>query len=235
MRIRRKMLAGYGVAFALLGVVLLWAIANLVSLGRATDAILRENYRSILAAEQMLQTLARQDKLVRDSAMGLDAEALPAFRKEEAAFFESLAKAKDNITIHEEGGVLRNRRDGVPCFPGRGKRSFDAGGDGFGVQSAVPTIRARCCRAWTGPRMHAVHSKSLNEDHMFSASMNAGRVASRAIWSTLAVGLVAMVLGIEIQPGFSRRLVHPISELTRATRRLTEGDYDVRVPAGRRR
>ena len=87
MRIRRKMLAGYGVAFALLGVVLLWAIAKLVSLGRATDAILRENYRSILAAEQMLQTLARQDKLVRDSAMGLDAEALPAFRKEEAAFF----------------------------------------------------------------------------------------------------------------------------------------------------
>ena len=230
MRIRRKMLAGYGVAFALLGVVLLWAIANLVSLGRATDAILRENYRSILAAEQMLQTLARQDKLVRDSAMGLDAEALPAFRKEEAAFFESLAKAKDNITIHEEGGVLETVETEYLAFLGAANgvlmRGTVSGPNPLAdyQRAVLPGVdrAADACRAL----------KSLNEDHMFSASMNAGRVASRAIWSTLAVGLVAMVLGIGFSLGFSRRLVHPISELTRATRRLAEGDYDVRVPAG---
>ncbi len=61
MTLKKKILIGYGVAFALMGLVVAWAVINLVSLGRATDAILSENYRSILAAENMVDALERQD------------------------------------------------------------------------------------------------------------------------------------------------------------------------------
>lgn len=50
MTLKKKILIGYGVAFALMGLVVVWAVSNLISLGKATDAILSENYRSILAA-----------------------------------------------------------------------------------------------------------------------------------------------------------------------------------------
>ena len=61
MTLKKKILTGYGVAFLLMGLVVVWAIANLISLGQATNAILSENYKSILAAENMVDALERQD------------------------------------------------------------------------------------------------------------------------------------------------------------------------------
>lgn len=43
-------MVGYPITLALMAVVLVWAVANLIGLGQASDAILRENYKSILAA-----------------------------------------------------------------------------------------------------------------------------------------------------------------------------------------
>jgi NtrC-family two-component system sensor histidine kinase KinB len=62
MALKKKILVGYGVAFVLMSGVITWAVANLVSLGQASDAILRENYRSILAAENMVDALERPRK-----------------------------------------------------------------------------------------------------------------------------------------------------------------------------
>jgi len=223
------MLVGYGVAFALLGVVLLWAIANLISLGRATAAILRENYRSIQAAENMLQALAGQDKIIRESIFGLADDTMAQFRKEEARFFQSLAKAKDNITIEDEDAVLDTLESEYLGFLDQVGRLFATessaqSGTLLGyqrdVQPSVEQVSAACRQL-----------RTLNEEFMFAASTKAGQVATRAIWSTLAVGLVALVLGIGFSTQFSRRLVRPVGELTEATTRLTEGQYEVRVPA----
>ena len=40
--LKKKILSGYGVAFALMGLVVALAVMNLVSLGEATEAILSE-------------------------------------------------------------------------------------------------------------------------------------------------------------------------------------------------
>lgn len=58
---KKKIIFGYGLLFVLMGLVVAWAVTNLVSLGKASDAILRENYRSILAVENKVDALERQD------------------------------------------------------------------------------------------------------------------------------------------------------------------------------
>ena len=229
MPIRTKMLLGYGVAFALLGVVLLWAIANLISLGRATDAILRENYRSIQAAENMLQALGHQDKMIRESVFGFDDDTMPRFRQEEARFFKSLAKAKDNITIEEETGILDRLESEYLGFLEKVSQLLPTKAP---VQSDVLLGYQEKIQPSVEGLSEACHQlRTLNEEFMFSASTRAGQVARRAIWSTLGVGVLAMVLGVGFSVGFSNRLVRPIGELTEATTHLTEGQYDVRVPA----
>ena len=59
--LRKKILIGYGITLAVAMVVFLWAFVNLLRLGHASDAILSENYRSILAAENMIDAIERQD------------------------------------------------------------------------------------------------------------------------------------------------------------------------------
>jgi len=46
---------------ALMILVFIWALAHLLDLGKAGDAILRENYKSILALKNMVYALERQD------------------------------------------------------------------------------------------------------------------------------------------------------------------------------
>ena len=70
MNLKKKILIGYGVAFSLMGLVVAWAIINLWSLGKTTDTILRDYYRSILAVENMLDALGRQDSGILLMVMG---------------------------------------------------------------------------------------------------------------------------------------------------------------------
>jgi NtrC-family two-component system sensor histidine kinase KinB len=62
--LRKKIFIGYGITLFLMALILMWAFLNLRDLGQASDAILRENYRSILAAENMVYALERDRKSV---------------------------------------------------------------------------------------------------------------------------------------------------------------------------
>ena len=106
MTLKKKILIGYGLSFAFMGLVVALAVINLVSLGKATDAILSENYRSILAAENMVDALERQDSGVLLVLLGEVEHGATLFRKNETLFLEWLARAKDNITISGEADLL---------------------------------------------------------------------------------------------------------------------------------
>jgi NtrC-family two-component system sensor histidine kinase KinB len=83
MALKKKILIGYGVAFVVMGWVVVWAVANLVSLGQASNAILRENYWSILAAENMVDALERQDSTILLLFLGDPAKGIAQFRENE--------------------------------------------------------------------------------------------------------------------------------------------------------
>jgi len=108
MTLKKKILIGYGVAFALMSLVIAWAVTNLVSLGQATDAILSENYRSILAAENMVDALERQDSGVLILFLGEKEKGIAQFRQNEVTFLEWLSRAKDNLTIEGESELVQS-------------------------------------------------------------------------------------------------------------------------------
>ena len=99
MNLRSKILLGYGLALLLVILVLGWGIGNLLRLGQASDAILSENYRSILAAEQMINALERQDSGVLLYLMGDRDAGISQFRNNQSVFLQWLGRAKDNVTV----------------------------------------------------------------------------------------------------------------------------------------
>ncbi len=57
MKLKSKILLGYSLYLALVVLVGGWGITNLRRLGKASEAILKENYRSILAAENTIDAI----------------------------------------------------------------------------------------------------------------------------------------------------------------------------------
>jgi len=230
MTLRRKILLGYGITLALMGVVLVWALFNLVHLGQAGNAILRENYASILSAENMIEAIERQDSATLLVMLGYQDEGLRQFRENENSFLQWLARARDNITVRGEADVLE---------------SIDAGYSAYLVAFSELCARRAEDSSKAGPFYHetvlpgfkhvrdaAIRLRQLNQDTMFATSRRAERVAHTAFYSTVSVAGGAIVVGLLFGLLLSSRIVRPIRQMMSATEALAEGDYDVRVPVG---
>ena len=231
MTLKKKILIGYGIAFTVMGLVIAWAVLNLVSLGQASDAILRENYRSILAAENMIDALERQDSGVLLMFLGDPKTGEAQFRENEARFLEWLARAKDNITVPGEGKLIQDIEAGYAHY----RRQFSAWTDVKIIKgSPAPGLHRFYSEAVYPPfvrvRQDCRQLRHLNEAAMYKASERAESVASRAIWSTVLFAGVALIIALSFSLFLSGRIARPLLHFMEAARKITSGDYAVRVP-----
>src|SRR5690606_13900874 len=72
--------------------------------------------------------------------------------------------------------------------------------------------------------------RNLNEETMYTASVKAGNVARRAIWSTVLVAASALVVALVFSLVLAERIVGPIRRFMEASRKISSGDYTVQVP-----
>jgi NtrC-family two-component system sensor histidine kinase KinB len=224
---RRQILFGSGVATGLTAIVLAWGLVNLVRLGQASDAILRENYRSILAAEKMRDAIQRQEAATVFLLVRRDPKLVEELSGTQQQFLLNLAKAKDNITISGEAGVLaelqREYNEYMFHFTEflQLPRTDTDGGLAYyreNLQPHVSAIEQGCDRL-----------SELNQTTMVAGSDRARRVARAAVWSMLIVGGGAIFVGIAFSFLLSTRISRPVRELVGATQRVAAGDYDVEV------
>ncbi|MGD9825733.1 histidine kinase dimerization/phospho-acceptor domain-containing protein, partial [Desulfobacter sp.] len=223
MTLKKKILTGYGVAFSLMGLVFVWSVANLVSLGKASDAILNENYKSILAAENMVDALERQDSGILLIYLGESETGTSQFRENEALFLQWLARAKDNITITGEADLVREIEAGYRAY----RYGFSQWTD---LKVRPASYRKSVYPLFTKVRDACIGLRRLNEDTMYAASVKAGVVANRAIWSTSFVAGAALVVALIFSLFLAEKVVRPIRGFMAASRKISAGNYAVQVP-----
>jgi len=231
MRLKSKILLGYGVSFVLMGLVVGWAVLNLVSLGQASEAILRENYRSILAAENMLNALERQDSGILLLLLGAGEQGATQFRDHEPVFWEWLGRAKDNITIPGEGDLVRGIEAEYKGFRDRASELTRQGAAAGGSAPAKGEFyRQHIQPLFESVRGACIQLRQLNEQTMYAASVTAGSTARRAIWSTLLVAALAFAVALVFSLVLAERIVRPVRRFADAARQLAAGDYAIQVP-----
>lgn len=221
--VRTKILLANGTVLLLLGLVLGWALINIQNLGSASEAILSENYRSIIAAENMINGLERMDSAVllhlQDREQGLR-----QFRTNQNQVSRWLARAQDNITIEGENRVLVR----IDSTFDRYTAQFDSLLQQPDVYGDRPYNDA-LMPAFQQVRSAAGELRDLNQQTMVEASDRAASVAAWAIWSVGGIGVGATVLGLVISVILAGRIVRPIRKVQTATQKIAAGDYDVSV------
>jgi len=223
--LRKKILLGYGMTLALAVVVLVWALLSLLSLGRASDAILRENYPTIHTAENMLDALDRQDRAILYLLLGHKTEGLRESQEHEALFFQWLARAKDDINVEGEESVMTRIESGYEKYLANMSKlelmyQFDP-------NTAHKFYREKLYPSLTEVRDACRELRQLSEKTMLKAGDHAQRTAARAIWSMIAIGVAAVTIALSFSLFLSTRLVRPIRQLMEATQKIGGGRYDV--------
>lgn len=221
--VRAKILLANGTVLFLLGLVLAWALTNIQNLGSASEAILSENYRSIIAAEHMINDLERMDSAVLLHLQNRE-QGLTQFRSNQNQVSRWLARAQDNVTIEAEPAVLARIDSTFDVYTAK----FDSLLQTPGVYGDRPYDTVML-PAFKDVRRAAGDLRNLNQQTMVDASDRAERVSTQAIWSVGGIGVGAIVLGLAVSVVLAGRIVRPIRKVQAATQHIAEGNYDVEV------
>jgi NtrC-family two-component system sensor histidine kinase KinB len=225
MSFRRKLAFSYGLLIVVIFAVSAWSIYHLVHLGRAIDVILINNYKSIVAAENMKEALERQDSAAMFFIASHTEQARHQFDDNAAKFDREYQIAASNITEAGEAEIVadidiryRGYRHDLQIF----------------LASSKPDEAARLSSDYfnrLGPDFLALKNRiddllHLNQQAMVMANDRAIAVSKRAEMSTAAMAGLALTLTLIFAWRFTRFVVSPISALTDKARRIGEGDLD---------
>ena len=102
-RLRQKLSLGFGGLLLIILIIGIQSIIQLTQLGESIDVILRENYRSVIACQQMKEALERMDSGILFELLGYTEKGEEIIRKNELAFGMALEVELHNITLPGEG------------------------------------------------------------------------------------------------------------------------------------
>ncbi|HTU01141.1 MAG TPA: ATP-binding protein [Candidatus Sulfotelmatobacter sp.] len=226
MSLRAKLLVGYLVFTAALVGFGAWSAWHLREMGTVSRNILVSNYDSIVAAQDMRESLERQVAAVLAGQVGDPAGARMALADQRARFDRAFVVAANNITEPGEAEsieAIRRDRDAyyraVDAFlaPGAGARDLRE------IDPLVRRLRDDCTRLL-----------EINQDAMVAKAAAAQGVARHWFLMALAIAAGLAVAGLAFALLLGERIVRPLRELAATARRIAAGDLDAKVrDAGR--
>jgi NtrC-family two-component system sensor histidine kinase KinB len=207
----------------------LWAIFMLDRLGGRIDVILRENYRSVLAAEGMKEALERMDSSLLFAISGGDeAQARALFQDNRPRFQENLEIEQRNVTIEGEQQLADDLASRFAGYLSDTDRYF----------ALPPTAREERSRFYFDrmlPAFNAIKSKAdkvleINQRNMEYERDRARGTANSSI-RLMIIGLIgAAAVATLVAFVLSRSILGPIRGVTRGARAMARGELDQVVP-----
>src|SRR5436189_1025224 len=112
MSLRTKLLAGYLIFVAAIVLLGGWSAWRLRDMGDVSRRIIANNYDSVVAAQEMKESLERQDSAALFALLGARDKAMTQLREHRARFDANFQKAANNITeTGEPEAIEAIRRD----------------------------------------------------------------------------------------------------------------------------
>jgi NtrC-family two-component system sensor histidine kinase KinB len=242
MSLRVKLLLSYLIFVTALLVLGGWSAWRLREMGSVSRRIISNNYDSVVAAQEMKESLERQDSAALFSILGAREKALAQLREHRIRFDANFEKAANNITEIGETEVLATiRRDRDAYYqmfdafmsrtagnektegPVAGNRLVDSSEYFTQLEPQFNKLRAEC-----------EHLLQLNQRAMVAKSEAAAGVAQLWFYRTLLLAGIMIAAGLGLAFFLSNRIVEPLRRLTASTVQIAGGDLNAKVEVSSR-
>jgi NtrC-family two-component system sensor histidine kinase KinB len=229
MTLRAKiLLAQTPLAGALVLIAVLSGVTS-AALGRNVASILRDNYRSVLAAERMKEALERIDSAAMFVVAGERRRGIAQAEQNFPRFEAELAVQQSNITERGEPEATILLRQSWNAYRAAFEK-FVAGDEHAALEAGYfETMNP----LFLATKNAADRILDLNQDAMVRKRDRARRAAEDSNAIMLFTALLAAAIGLVISTVLTRRILSPLSILGQTARRLGEGDMEVRAKVSR--
>ncbi len=218
--------------FALLVVLNLaagfWSIYNFYVMGTTVATILNENYRSVLAAEKMVQSLERQDNALLAASEGEDASAGGGFNENKELFFYWYEQAVRSVLPPSQQSL----RDSIQFA----YRHYAVLADSMDARIQQGAFDDAKHYYYEVVRPTSDHLRDLcfslfeiNQNEMYKTPARTHAIANQSAYGTLVASIITMVLSIIATAWLSKVVIKPAEQLTDTVKQIGKGKLDLKI------
>ena len=209
---------------ALAAAIGVFSTFRFVELGGSVERILQANYRSVRAAEGMVQAVERQDAARVYARAGDMAAARRTFAAGRGAFAHWYAEAVDGVVMPEEPPLLDSIRVAYDAYVLVADAAFAAAVDAPDpeLEAAVPPAAARL-------RAGISRLLDVNQRAMIAASRRIEAASGAGVRAVALATLCAVIAGGLLGLRFARGLTSPLRRLAHAVSRVRRDHLDETV------
>jgi signal transduction histidine kinase len=227
MTLNRRLLLGIAPVLLIFLAVGIYAIFLFSKLGGAIDVILRENYRSVVASQNMKETAAQMDSGLLLMLGGEEARGKRLFENAVPLFETNSDIESQNITLPGEADLENKVRQLHAQY-------MDATAKFFALSPSDPARRALYFDQLL-PTFNAVQETAgrileKNQQNMVDANNAARRQSHAASQYMIATLLAGFIVAAGVTYLLARSIIQPLQSLTESARQLGEGNLDQHVP-----
>jgi two-component system, NtrC family, sensor histidine kinase KinB len=226
--LRTKLLIGVAPLVAIMVALGLWAVVMFSRLGNNIDKILKENYRSVLAAEGMKESIERVDSAYLFAIGNEEERARVQFDANRKNFEKHFQIEMGNVTLPGE-------QQAADALAALRTHYFTLGDEFFAIPTGKKEERTKLYFARLLPTFDEIKREAnavldMNQKNMEDERDRASKAALVSIRLMIVGVLGAAVVAAGITFQLSRSILEPISAATRCARALARGDLDQVVP-----
>lgn len=228
--LQRRLMLSFLPILALIGVLGIAGRILLDRLGNAGQAILRENYDSVVAMVDLNEALERIDSSFQFGIHGQE-DAHDIYEKHWALYGKHLDRERRNITLPGEKELVRKIDDLTALYREEGDRFWKLKNAGerkhaYFASEQPPALLTRFRQI----KDVSEAIREINQRNMEESSRDAKRLAESSRWWFTGGLAGAAVLAVWLSWWIARSVVRPVEELKKAAAAIGRGELEQHIP-----
>jgi NtrC-family two-component system sensor histidine kinase KinB len=229
--LRQKLSLGFGGLLLIILIIGIQSISHLTQLGQSIDVILRENYRSVIACQEMKESLERTDSGILFVLLGEKEKGTELIQKNEAAFEKALQAELNNITLPEEGKKAHHLQD---LFIQYQATLHEMQGMKTSSHQQREAYFSKLFSSFVQIKETADEILQMNQRSMSDANNLARRSAASAKRQMYILLLAGMFVAVGFVLFTGRWILRPIRRLTRSAEEIKQGNLELVIESDSR-
>src|SRR6266550_215686 len=227
---KRRIFFGIAPILLLVAAIGIYAIVLFRSLGSKIDLLLKENYRSVVAGQQMKESLERMDSAAFFTLVGEDVRGRQLYQQNEPIFAQNLRIEEHNVTLPGEQALADSLHSLFANYSSEIAKFWSLTDLNQKRQVYFETLLPVATRI----KDSAQEVIRINEENMLAENQEARTLSSKSIRLMVIVGIVGIGTSLFFAFWLQRSLVRPLQRLTGVAKELGDGKLDQLVPASSR-
>ena len=224
--LRQKLLIGFGGLLLIIALIGVKNIVQVTDLGGAIDSILKENYRSVIACQDMKEALERMDDGALSIILGSRKEGTQAIDKKTLDFEKALNIELSNITVKGEGDMAHH----LQVLYSQYKSAIFTMEDSSLPPGKLRKIYFTDLKPLFGEIKNTADKiLTMNQKNMYDESQQARKKASIARHEMYVLLLMGAVFAVCYMFLIGKWILRPIKNLTQSVDEIRQGNLDLVV------